>query len=213
MHIAVVDIGSPKKGKIGWVIMDDKENFCCQGKSLGKFIDKIKAVIKKNEKIAIGFEAPLFVPKRMNEMELNCQREGEAGKSFSAGAGAAVLVTALTVIPFILSGIKEYNGQPDVFFDFEKWQTAKAGIFFFEAFVTSKPKPKGSSKSSDIDDAKIAAKTALCRFNQCKSHESDVTVGKDESLNLLGAMLLRCGFSQDVSLLDKSCIVIKCNKP
>jgi hypothetical protein len=52
--------------------------------------------------VALGFEAPQFVPIRNDLLTLTAGRKGEFRRAFSAGAGATVLVTSLVVVPYVL---------------------------------------------------------------------------------------------------------------
>jgi hypothetical protein len=67
--------------------------------------------------VARGFEAPQFVPLRNDQTTLTAARKGEAGpglptRPFSAGAGAAVLVASLVVVPYMLSGLRKASPLP-----------------------------------------------------------------------------------------------------
>ena len=61
--------------------------------------------------LALGFEAPMFVPIRTDPERLTAARNGEFGKGlpsrpFSASAGATSLVTGLVVVSYILNTLR-----------------------------------------------------------------------------------------------------------
>lgn len=64
------------------------------------------AVSLRNGPLALGFEAPMFVPIRTDPKRLTAARSGEVGKGlpsrpFSASAGATSLVIGLVVVSSI----------------------------------------------------------------------------------------------------------------
>jgi hypothetical protein len=59
---ACIDIGSPKKGNVGWAVLQaDSQR---TGHDLSEFIDVVGVHRKAELSIAVGFECPLYVPKR-----------------------------------------------------------------------------------------------------------------------------------------------------
>ena len=69
--IAAVDIGSPMTGKLGWAVLPDEK--------IGKDVQTLVALVAKallGGPVALGFEAPLWVPMRMDEMLLTKARRG-----------------------------------------------------------------------------------------------------------------------------------------
>ena len=106
MHVVVIDVGSPGKN-LGWWMAGpyrsegNNDIDCC--------VDAMANVLREGP-LALGFEAPLFVPRRDKPSDLLKARRGECeggvNRPFSAGAGAAVLVAALAVVPYVLSKLK-----------------------------------------------------------------------------------------------------------
>ena len=83
MNIAVIDIGSPSKDNIGWAIVGSHER---SGKNLAALISALAGALRAAP-LALGFEAPMFVPMRERAMELMRARNGERDRAFSAHAG------------------------------------------------------------------------------------------------------------------------------
>lgn len=113
MRVAVIDIGSPKKDKkgknnVGWAIVGRKSD--C-GTDLDKCVESLARALEAGP-LALGFEAPMFVPMREEPKALMKARRGES-KAFSAGAGAAVLVTATVVVPYVLRRLKKSRSGCD----------------------------------------------------------------------------------------------------
>lgn len=84
MKVGVIEIGSPKRGNVGWAIASGHE--CCDaGTNLDRCIERLAEVLRK-EPLALGFEAPLLVPMRCKAMALTEALDGDGGRPFSAGA-------------------------------------------------------------------------------------------------------------------------------
>src|SRR5437016_3157522 len=56
--------------------------------------------------LALGFEAPMFVPLHLNSNNLTRARQGEGNRPFTAGAGSSALVAGLVVVPYVLSQLR-----------------------------------------------------------------------------------------------------------
>ena len=77
-------------------------------------------------------------------------------------------------------------------------------MLLFEAFVSN----KGASRATrHIDDAEVAAQLLHARLSRNQIIESDVNVEK--AFNLLGAMMMRTGWTNDTSVLAQPCLVVK----
>ena len=91
-----------------------------------------------------------------------------------------------------------------------RWQggprsgTSAEQLLLFEAFVSNK---SAKPKTAHIDDARLAAEALHARLITNEIIEPDVTV--ETSFNILGAMMMRTGWSNDVSVLSQPCLVIK----
>ncbi|WP_313472344.1 hypothetical protein [Brevundimonas sp.] len=148
--IGVIDVGSPKGGKLGWAILAPNTDPVL-GKDLDVFIDAMTA-LGANWPLAIGFEAPLFIPTPAEALKILSGRKGEGSRPWSAGAGAAVTTAALAVVTYTLSGLRRGLGQAAASTDFNALPVRPGDALFFEAFVTA------AAKGLDhADDAFIAA--------------------------------------------------------
>jgi hypothetical protein len=197
------DIGSVQQDHFGWYGGDAKGR-SMSGKAIGDLAAAVAEKINKGEKVALGFECPLFVPLREAPMDLTKARDGEGGRPWSAGAGCAVLATGLVEVTWILQHIRELTPKKSTpaFLDWKAFQKADAGVFFWEAFVS------GKSKGEDhVHDAQIAVEkfqTVMSNVDACPS-----AIVEEKVLSLIGACLLRTGWATDLGHLSKPCYVIK----
>jgi hypothetical protein len=195
LHAAVVDIGS--LANIGWAV---------EGPSVTEFGTDIDLCIEvlaramKTGPLALGFEAPMFVPYGRKRYDLDKARTGDGDRSFSASAGACVLTKGLVIVPYILEGLRcRAHGARPTF----KWRgrLLKRDLLLFEAFVTH------VGKTSHVDCAHLALKSFPREWEKRASFDS--AVDEPSTINLLGAMLLRMGWTDDVTMLSEPCLVVR----
>ena len=204
MKVGVIDIGSPKRNNIGWAIVGD--NGCCCGKDLDECVDKLAAGLRAGP-LALGFEAPMFVPMREKAKELTEARCGERTRAFSATAGATVLVTATVVVPYVLAALRKAVPDAKATMKWEPWQRQEAGcakLLLFEAFVSGKSKKQGRTHE---EDATSAAQDLYGRLLKKEPIEPAVTV--DKGFNILGAMMIRTEWECSSGVLSEPCLVVK----
>jgi len=204
MDVAVVDIGRPGKN-LGWWIAGPNR---CEGNDDIDCCIEVLASVLREGPLALGFEAPLFVPKRDDPSKLLKAREGECtyrvNRPFSAGAGAVVLVAALVVVPYIPSKLKTAVPNVKGTFDWYSKLSEPGETQFFEAFVTN----QGSrSEPRHVDDARLAV--AAFQRGMCRPEEFNSSIDEPNCFNLLGAMLLRTGWTDDLGVLSRPCLVVK----
>jgi len=139
MHVAVIDVGGSHGKNLGWWIAGP-----CRGEGKNDIdccVDVLAAALREGP-LALGFEAPLFVPQRNKPSELLKARRGECiggvNRPFSAGAGAAVLAAALVVVPYVLSKLNTAVPHAMTVLDWRSKLSRPGQIFFFEAFERTK---------------------------------------------------------------------------
>jgi len=200
MHYAVVDIGSPKQGSLGWWIT-------------GPFIEDggtgpEDLIVGLTEAIfagpvVLGFEAPMYVPTKRDIVATLQQRPGEAGRPWSAGAGASVTAMALALVPAILDRVAANVPSLKAWQDWTRIPVEPGHILVFEAFVTT------GVSDGHPEDARLAAYAARELLGG-----GDVTsaLGQESCMSMLGAALLHAGLSDDLEELRRQCLVVKLSK-
>jgi hypothetical protein len=166
MPVAVIDIGTPGKN-LGWAI-DEPDD---AGTDLKVRIEILIASLREGP-VALGFEAPQFVPIRDNPVELTKARDCESGprlppRPFSAGAGAAVLVTSLVVAPYVLSCLRDKLPQATATFDWRHPLTKPGELLLFEALVTNQGK---ETPTRHVEDARLAVESFPAEFKPVLSN-------------------------------------------
>lgn len=205
MRVAVIDIGRPLKN-LGWFMTGEPPR--C-GVDLDDCVKEVAAALQVGP-VALGFEAPLFVPARPIQTELTSARKGECGgginRPFSAGAGAATLTTALVVVPYVLDGLRTASPGAVATIEWQPLPERPGSLLLFEAFVTNRGEGDGDRH---VRDAKAAAKALTSRIKVGHPVESDIPRDSAPWLNLLGAAMLRSGWAADLMVLRRPCLVVK----
>lgn len=197
MHTAVIDVG--KLENLGWVVEGVHASHGCDPDA---FVEAVGAILREGP-VALGFEAPMFVPVRDNPRDLTKARGGEGNRPFTAGAGATALVTGLMVTAYILSHLRAKVPTANVTFD---WRSPLHGttLLLFEAFVSNQKK---DGDNRHIEDARLAAHAF--RRGMCEPAAFESSISEPACLNLLGAVLLRTGWTVDLNVLAHPCLVVK----
>jgi hypothetical protein len=196
LHVAVVDIGS--LDKLGWVIEGPTVNK--SGTDIDLCIEALTAAMKTGP-LALGFEAPMFVPYGKTRCDLDKARKGDGDRAYAACAGACVLTKGLVIVPYILEGLRCRTEDAKPTF---KWRNrlSERDLLLFEAFVTH----VGKSVSHEE-----CARLAINGFPTDWSKRTSFASAVEEpcTMNLLGAMLLRIGWTKDVTMLSEPCLVVR----
>lgn len=200
LSIFCADVGSIKQNKFGWAALLASGEFL-EDTDIETFSSRIATEIQIGNKVAIGFECPLFVPVRADAQLVNSARKGEGNRSWSAGAGTGALATGLVETIWVMNRASEIlRRAPVATLNWDNFQSSDS-VFLWEAFVTSAS--KGDSHSHD---AKIAVETFCSALPNPMSANA---IQESSVFSLIGAAAMRTGWSEDVSILSEPCLVIK----
>jgi hypothetical protein len=205
LWIFCADIGSVKAGRFGWFGAGPDGKQVPGNSSIEELVSAVVEKLSSGAKVALGFECPLYVPLRDDPMEITKARAGEGNRSWSAGAGCGALATGLVEVTWILEKIRA-NTKPEYVTAFLKWKAfdeADGGLFLWEAFVSGKAKGSG-----DSDDARIAVKAFQDALALPNLEEANA-ISEQCVFSLIGASMLRAGWSESVQYLSECCLVIK----
>ena len=203
LAIYCADIGSVAKGNFGWARLNCVETpTCIVGQDIRDFTDYIADDLNSNHPVALGFECPLFIPIPDDPEFLSSAREGERNRAWSAVAGAGSLVTGLSETVWILTQIQQkLLADIPIHLRWSPFQQSNVGLFFWEAFVT------GDFKAgTHIGDAEIAVNQFYKYLRDPEAHNA---IKSSNVRSLIGAALLQSGLTDELSLLNKPCLVIR----
>ncbi len=166
--------------------------------------------------MSLGFECPLYVPVPEPCEKLGCGREVDGNRPFSAGAGAASLVTGLVQLCWVLRDVRRQVREiirPTLCY--EEFDSGEANFFLWEAFVSGTAK-----KESHLADARAALEAYQRRCGQPDSMPDSLEAPSGEApsggapsshrtCSLMGAALLWAGLTDDPAILHRPCCVVK----
>jgi hypothetical protein len=198
LHVAVIDIG--RRENTGWAIEGPRPS---HGNIIDECVDALEIALNDGP-LALGFEAPMFVPLHRDSNNLTRGRMGDGNRAFSAPAGSAVLVSGLVVVPYVLDKLRARVRTATATFDWKAPLDARGQLLLFEAFVSHQPE---TDDDPHIRDARLA----IGKFREGMRDPLTFRSAIDEPncLNLLAAALLRTGWASDLNILSKPCLVVR----
>ena len=128
--IGAIDVGAPKN--IGWAILAHGDQRT--GGDLDEFIDLFTEVAN-GKPGALGFECPLFIPLNDGLSRLTKQRDGEAGRPWSAGAGATVTTIGMAIMCYTMRKLRERMPEAEATLDWKTWPHGN-DLLIWEAFIS-----------------------------------------------------------------------------
>lgn len=204
--IFCADIGSLLQGNFGWA-KGESGKIVARGSEITDLTDQVAGDLQKGRAVTLGFECPLYLPLRSDVEKIRKARDGEGDRPWSAGAGRGVLIPGLYQSVWLLQAIqKKLDGQGRGFVDWERFQQEGAGLFLWEAFVSGDAKAPDDVLSTHAEDAAIAVRSFMDALPDPWSANA---VREEEPYSLIGATLLRTGWSEDLGLLSQPCLVIR----
>ena len=210
--IYCADIGSVAEKNFGWARVDAGEGGEPRtGSSIGDLAVELADDLNAGRPTVLGFECPLWVPLPTDGEGLGKARPGEGSHAWSAGPGALVLTTGSTQIPWLLRAVREKAPGQSAFLSWGPFEEAGRGLFLWEAFISGEGKvgkaqaPAGENEHER--DARIATEEFASVLADPEAANASVPEGDVQSL--IGAAMLRTGWSMDIALLSQPCLVIK----
>ena len=198
--VGVIDVGSPASGKLGWAIHRSGAA-AATGSDLDAFIKAIAELVDQ-QPVAVGFEAPLFIPLRRTAVATLTARKGEGSRPWSAGAGATVTAIALSIMAYTLGQLRDLVPVATASVDWRTLPSQPGELLFFEAFVSQTS--KGLNHAHDALIATRARSRPLEMTSPCAS-----AIAEEDVFSTLGAALLRTGWSINLALLATPCLVVR----
>lgn len=201
-HIAAVDVGA--RANIGWWVEDPGGGR--GGNDLDELTGLLVGACNDGAPVALGFEAPLFIPAVDEIDRLGRQRVGERGRPWSAGAGTAALAMGFQQCTYVLTGLAGRMDRPlPVSVDAADLAAGEPVLVLWEAFVSGAGKDR-DSLDPHVSDARAAVTEFAARLaaGPVASDIEDTQV-----VSLVGAAVLAAGLTDDLSLLRQPCPVIR----
>ena len=194
--VAVLDVGSVAKGSVGWCHRHHESE--TTGRDLDALADLISANLTDRLRVALGFEAPLFVALPARATDLCKARDGEGRSAWAAAGGLGALGVATQQTTYVLARIANAAAHVSVGLGVDDLWNPSSNLVIWEAFVTGRAKDRAST-DPHVSDARAAVVELVQRI-ATGAVASDVVVD-GPSFSLVGAARLRSGLSTDLDLL------------
>lgn len=207
LSIGAIDVGSINQGNLGWAVQMPDQTLTT-GTDLDKFIAAIAAASMAGP-VALGFEAPLFLPFRATARTLHKGRQGEGSPSWIGKVGCLVATQCLPIMAYAFSRIRSLAPAVSVTFNSDPLPSRVGEFLIFEAFVAGpgKLKHRSAEHPNHVADAVCVVTELRQRIDSTLPLKSDII--EDQVFSLVGAALLRAGWSDDVALLAQQCLVVR----
>jgi len=198
--IFCADVGSAARMRFGWAgRLSAGEQL--HGTEIEDLCEHVARCLNSRERVALGFECPLFIPLASEPKRLTRARIGEGNRPWSAGAGCGALVTGLAQATFVLARIRAaVPSETPVSLKWPEFIGRPSGLLLWEAFVSRHA--KAETHSGDAEAAVRAFGAAL------PQPEAANMIKEEKALSLIGAALLRAGWPLPATILEQPCLVI-----
>lgn len=185
MLVLAIDVGGPEK--IGWACSNNQTG---SGGDLDSALRDVAQALGQGVPVALGFEAPIWTPRREDLKRITSRRLGvevKFNRAWSAGAGCGALGAALGLMPWCFSQIARDTNERLATTSSIAFAERGRGLFVWEAFVSGYAKA-----ATHMDDAALA----LAAFQARELHApSDIT--GEPAINLAAAALMATGWNID----------------
>ena len=218
--IYAVDVGSPKSG-LAWArLLDRAEAEPTHGTDFAALAREISTDIGAARAVALGFEAPCFVPMPLAFGDLCHARDGERDRAWCVNAGAYTTAVNVQLSGWLLREIRQNVGEhrANLTVDASSWGQSSLDVLppvlLWEAFVSGKSHARGGvvgELSEHVRDAITAARSFREWAHQHPRRPSDVTA--PAPLSILGAAALWSGWTTDLHVLETPVLVLRPEGP
>ncbi len=213
--IYTCDIGSTRHSKkkgapaFAWARLLPNEGIkLVQGSSdIQLLIRRLELDIKEGYNVALGFEAPLFIPIPEDSKDLSKGRDGDGNRSFAAPVGLSVCTLGIHQSAWILKRLYETSScKCDFTLDWQCWPPSghRPVLFCWEAFVS------GGAHSNE--HRRDAATAVVFFFDNEQNLQKANAVSAKNPISLIGAVAIWSGWTSDLDYLHyRSTLVLKPN--
>jgi len=208
--IYAVDVGSTLEGRNGvafaWAKVPRTGGQPVASADPSALLASITADLQSGHSVALGLEAPLFIPVPAEVDRLSRGRNGDGNRSWAAPAGGYVATLALHQAAWLLSGLRSScSARCELTVDTARWTApdpTRPVLLLWEAFVS------GDAHTFHMHDAA----TAVMYF-QTHQDALSTAVTAENPISLIGAAVLWSGWGTDTRWLHESILVLRPETP
>jgi hypothetical protein len=201
-------VGSIARESFGWArrIPGSDSEELHQPESIESLAASVVHVLRAGEPVALGFEAPLFIPVPENPDRLGKARPCDApSSSWSSSVGASVLATAMVQVPWTLGFIHEQVPDLRVHLQWPPFAEQQSGLLLWEAFVSGAA--KGETHEED-------ARSGVQAFCEQLPNPGDPSAAETERpFSVLAAAAIWAGFDLPIEDTRSGCLLVRATRP
>lgn len=208
LQVFCVDIGSIARDSFAWARRipgsDDEELH--RPESIESLAVSVVQILRDGEPVALGFEAPLFIPVPEKPDRLGKARPCDApSPSWSSSVGASVLATAMVQIPWTLRFIHQQVPHLQVHVQWPPFAQRQDGLLLWEAFVS------GAAKGQTHEEDARSGVQAFCE--QLPNPGDPIATETERPFSVLAAAALWAGFDLPIEDLRGGCLLVRATHP
>lgn len=208
--IYAVDVGSTLNGRNGiafaWAKVPRVGGQPMVSVDPEALTDSIASDLRVGEPVAIGLEAPLYLPVPTDVTRLSRGRQNERDRSCFAPAGGYVATLALHQTAWLLRRLRSSCEELcDLTVEISQWPPIgdqRPVLFFWEAFVS------GPAHMNHTRDAATAA-----MYFQASQMSLATEITAEDPISLFGSAVLWSGWSTDLGWLHRSLLTLRPRTP
>lgn len=213
-RIYAVDIGTTLKRKaFAWAVTQPESEEVWTSQCIESLVEAIAADLREGVSVALGLEAPLFLPVPDSASDLSKGRKGDADRSCFAPAGGYVSTLGLHQAAWMLRELrKSCDGLCSFSLDSDRWYPLEGPpvLFLWEAFVSKEAHAEKDRGNGHMADATTAALFFVEQKDQLNKHRQ---ICAENPISLIGAAALWSEWSTDLALLKTPTVVLRPDRP
>lgn len=208
LQVICADIGSIARDSFAWArrIPGTHDEEIHQPESIESLAAAVVYALGDGQPVALGFEAPMFIPVPEFPDQLGKARPCDApSPSWSSQVGASVLATAAVQVPWILRYVHERAPATAVHVRWDSFAEQQNGLLLWEAFVS------GAAKGATHEEDARSGVLAFCE--QLPTPGDQIANETQRPFSLLSAAALWAGFDLPAEDLRCACVLVRATRP
>lgn len=208
LQVFCADVGSIPRDRFAWArripSTDDEEVH--QPESIESLAASVVHLLHDGEPVALGFEAPMFVPVTEQPKQLGKARPCDApSPPWSSSVGASVLATAMVQVPWVLRYIHDQVSALRVHVGWPSFAEQQGGLLLWEAFVS------GAAKGETHEDDARSGVQAFCE--QLPNPGDTSAEATERPFSLLTAAAIWAGFDLPPEDMRQTSLLVRATRP
>lgn len=205
LQVFCADVGSIANGRFAWarrIAAQEGEEVHAPA-NIDSLADAVVHQLDQGRPVALGFEAPLFVPVPQNSAGLGKARPCDLNApAWASQVGASArMATGLVQMAWLMRLIRQRVPEAELHLDWQSFVQSRQGLLVWEAFVTRHAKGK-----THEEDAAIGLEAFCAQLPTPGDSNANET---EESLSLAAAAALWAGWDLAPEQLRAPCLLVR----